>query len=696
LAKAITQYPIFILVLVSLIVLSTIATYILQEISTGSRQESNIYPNTDRINYIYINNTLYIKTKKHYEELIEIIILKNNTIVKHILPSHNNTLYGPLITYSNTTKIILLCKDSDHYKLLDIIAYEEQLTNISMSKSYKEKYPPAIIINPLLRINTLENINGINKFYILRPYILIKNITLKKYHIYNIAYDKVLDKNAIPGKIRVYAGELNESKTLGTIFNEYLQKYGNITQYRFYLLNIYKDKEYQYKLPETYIFNVSEKNNIVVESSDKIADIMINQNYSLLETLLEHRIFRIYVRDSLGKTYVGKAIIEYRLVLNGVSNKKYIYLIKTVNTYTNITDEIIKLNTKKIIRDSGRYSVYLNVNYNITVPQPINPPLYVTIVYSLSGSGSSDQAIITYLTDKILINTPNENIIQVPLMNNTLTTISIHKELLSKNYSLNINNTYLLNTETYNITYNSIIVKPVKTIIYIHPSITVSIANYIQIINYDRECLKYFINKSNIYYTIGFYTEKDTLTLILKYYPVIINNTSQLIINNTSTFLYSIVNDSFIRIYSEKYNIIQDSNLTLYGFYVLSKYIYQEPILVINYTLLLRSVLSVKIIITYIDNSSQAINLSNNVLAYGISAYRLQNKPVSNINMYIKLKKYNCILAYSMRLASPIALINITNNSFIQIMNYYIQSVNDLEYYIVLFCDGTVIYSVKY
>ncbi len=698
-AKALTQYPIFILVLVSLIVLSALTTYFLQEIGTESRQLLNTNIDTDTINYVYVNNTLFIKTKKYYSEVFEIEVLKNNTIIKHILHNYNNTLYGPLILHSNTMRTILFCKDKNYYRLLDIIVYDKPLTNLSISRSYREKYPPAIVINPLLRINTLESINGINKFYVLKPYINVKNIMLRKYHVYNITYDKVVDRNTMPKRIRVYDSELTDSKILDNIFNEYLEKYGNITQYRNYTLNIYKDREYQYKLPETYIFNVSEGNSIIVKSSDKIANVTIKDNYSLLETLLVHRILRIYIRDILGETYIGKAIIKYKLVLvNNASNKKYIYIIKTINTYTNITDEAIKLSLKKIIRDIGEYTVYLDIYYNITVPQPINPPLYVTVTYSLNGGGSGGQAIITYLTDKIIINASSENIVQVPLTNNTLTLIGIHKELLGKNYSLDINNTYLLNTDAYNITYKPLIVKPIRTTIYAYPSITATIADSIQVVDYDRNSLYYLINKSDTYYVIGFYTRNNTLTLTFKYYPIIIDHVKQirLIVNNTNTLLYSIINDSLMKIYSEKYGFMQSNNLSLYGFYVLNKYVYQEPLLVIDYSLLLKSISYIEITIIYIDNSSQAVNISDNDLVYGVLAYHLYDKPISNISIYMGLRIYNCVLAYSVRLASPIALINTTDNSVVQIRNYYAQNINGVVYYMILFRNEAAIYNIRY
>jgi hypothetical protein len=701
LAKAITQYPIFVLILVSLIVLSSLATYIIREIGTATNPRSLPSLNMENtVKYIFVNNMLFIKVNRYYDKVFEIEILSNNTVSKHLLHNYNNTLYGPLIIHPYTMKIILLGKDyDDKYYLLDIILCEKPLTNISISKGNDEKYPPSIMVHPLLRINTLENIYGENKFYILKPYIAIRKITLRKNRIYNITYDNILGRDIEPWSIMVYHGELNDSKTIDESLNEYLWKYGNITQYRTYLLNIYPDKEYQYKLPETYLFNISYENRIIVDSLDKISDISVSYNYSLLEALLKHRILRIYIRDVLGETYIGRANIKYYLVLiNDNSNEKYVYLIESINTYTNITDKVVNLSVKKIINETGKYTVYLKIHYEITIPQPINPPVYATIVYSINGAGENDQAIIIYLTDKIIIKTPSENIIQTPLVNNTITTISIHKELRCENYTLNINSTYYLNTQTYNITYEPTIEKPIRVTIYAYPSITAIIANYIQIINHDNNSILYFINETSMYNIVGLYTWTNESILILKYYPVVIDNDEQreLIINNTNTLFYAIINNTFTKIYSEEHSSLQGINLTFNGFYTLSEHIYQEPLLAINYSLISGNLSSIRIAITYIDGALQLENITGNDLGDGVFIIQLQNKPISNITIYLEMMRINYTLLYSIRLRHPIALMNMDNGLGIQIENYYVQRIDSVEYYIVLFRNGTVIYNIKY
>lgn len=685
LAKALSEYPVFLLVIASLLTIALISTHIMNqmyihyhEVLSNSREIAS-----DAFKYSQLNGSLYISCINNYDYIIELIFQNRSYSVVKLNPI-NRSLYGPIIIPDNFSYIALLGVSNGKSRLIDILVRIEPVNKIFFD--IERALPPSIALLASGSVNYIESINGAYSYYELEPVIMKRIITLFTGKTYNVTYDEIIENNNVFHPI-IIDNEYVDPRLLDEILKNVTISYGNITQIRYYIQRIYLNNTYAYSSSSNSIYTYSYTPQITLYSSVKIADILVSEPYSLVNISLEHIINNILIVDLSGTQYSGALnIIYYVIISNSTWSEKY--FAGSYSGYTNVQNQQIDINYKIHINSTGRYSISLLTKYTIRIPPIFAPPVYVTIVYSLSGNYQDNIAVSTYLTDKLFVETSDGGLVILPFENNTLTKISIDSCIDSYNYTLTINNSTTITTSSFSVMYLTHIDTKVLTTIIAHPSIIVNSISSI-IITSDENMVSYVINETGLYRIMGIYTNKTMIKIKATYLPAIkigneflSNITSNIYVcmNNTNAILY-INNTATVLNLTSKYN--------LYGFIVLNKAVYEKPMLLVDYKLMSSIIRSVIINVSFVDNTSLLL-----CTADPYSAFIISNKPVRSINIYMFLHNISTVAIYSIGEHNFIGLVD-ENGTINEIVHIYKLEFSGDEYYLIKTSETEIIVDNK-
>ncbi|ABN70108.1 hypothetical protein Smar_1010 [Staphylothermus marinus F1] len=651
-AKALSEYPVFLLVIASLLAIVLLSTHIMNQILTQYNYTLSNNQETipDKIRYSFINGSIYFTDINNYDYIIE-LLAQNKTYRVLRLDRINNSLYGPLVIPSNYTYIALIGVNNGVTRLLDVLFKAKPVKELNFS--VEKIMPPTITISPNGSVSYIEAMKGPYTYYELEPIILKRTITMLKGKTYNITYDYIMVNNNVSDSI-VMDSRFVDPDLLDQVLNNAINTYGNITQDRYYTLRIYLNKYYVYSSLNNWIFDYSYQPEIVINKQDKIADISIDEPYSLVNVSLNHVIKYIQINDLAGNRYNGKLTVDYYIVFSN-STWQEKYFIKRYSGYTTVQNQQISLNHKVYLNYTGTYSIYILVKYTIRLSSVFTYPVYVTISYSLEGNHGNNIAIITYLVDKLFIKTDNRRYLILPFDNNTMTRLSINTWLGSDYYKLSINGSASMNTHILNISYLSRFTTYVLTIIRAHPSIMIDSLPGI-IVSPMESTIYYTINNTKTNTITGIYTNKSSIKVQAIYLPVI--KIGDTLLSNITSVVYVYLNSTNTVIYAN--NTIIELNSTsdyfFYGFIVVDKISYEKPLILIDFRQLNSLLKTILVNISFIDNTTVQFNTSDPYDAFIIS-----NKPLKQITVYMFFYNKNITAIYSVVKHGFIGLIDENN-----------------------------------
>ena len=167
--KALTNYPVFILTLISLLAISYVSLAILDKMIELENNEQNPGNSISKyfVKYYVINGSLYLETYPSVKGYVYELILYANNTHQYIKLSYENGLFGPLLIPENMSKIILLTR-GDKTELLDILYLRKIPSTVTIN--LKEYLPPSLTLDlDMGKLSYVESFNGMNWFYKLTP-----------------------------------------------------------------------------------------------------------------------------------------------------------------------------------------------------------------------------------------------------------------------------------------------------------------------------------------------------------------------------------------------------------------------------------------------------------------------------------------------------------------------------------------------
>ncbi len=617
--RGLTNYPVLILTIISLIAISHLSLTILEKLYSLENNQQDLTNIMPRIEYLLDRNSIFLHVSPPiFPYISEIIIFSDGSSVSYRLKQFNG-LYGPLILPFNAKKIIII-GNGDKPWLLDVLLFKE--VDESVNFSINRYLPPSLEIDfkgeQLILLNSL---NASNYFIILKPITYEKQISITRNNTYLVKNGHVLVNKGVNKEFLIHNTTLSNNIDVEERFVSLLKTYGEIIEHRKYLLNIYK---YRDLILDPTIVSVSGKiasNPTHIRYVLQLGQIKLDDEV-LIRVCINVSFGQVEVRDLYGNTYLAKVVVKALLYLTSINSKYDLYLGRTVlhtGSYSSITVTFRNYTYLK----SNIYTIDLILDYLVYIEQAIPFSAYFVSNQLIYGGYDNYVYFKSFTYDALKIITDNEILYYKPIGDNTIVNITIHGIIDNDGSKYIINNE--VRTKYYTILYtgdNDIYVED-----YVKPHSLLYMPLFIEIyINTGTERFKMYLIKrfSNNTLLYGFYILGNKIDLILKFFPAIIAKTNYILFNDEKlTFVYLLMT------FNETY-IVWDDNVVrlprineIHGFVSYMETKYEYPLLLINNSLGLHGIVSVK----YIDNRSEYYNIT-----YAEKVYYLDNNLIKGID----------------------------------------------------------------
>lgn len=618
--KGLTNYPVLVLTIISLLAISYLSLSIMDKIYELKEYDLR-RKDVSKINYVIIQNRLFLEIQPSiYDNIDEIVIYSNGTTILYHLNKIDRR-YGPIIVSRDIDKIILIGYYNDNPTLLDILIVRKVDKTIDFNIN---RYLP-----PSLEINFVDTgyilINSINKkyvFYVLKPVEYEKQFLLNKNQTY------IIDNDDIIVNTGVYKDKFLINKTFLSHYIEFekrlenlLNYYGEVIEYRNYTLLIYEDKDFvlnpRFKSISEEITSYPE--NIVV--SFPIEQLVIDDNV-LVKIRINCSISQIELRDIYGNTYIAYVELKTWLYIYDTMYQlvEKIYL-GNVSSYTGQLQGLEISFSNYTYMDQGEYIAELVFNYTVYPLNVIRPNTYFILTKQVYGGFNNYIYLKTYTYNELIISLQNNTIRYRPVENMSVINISIHG---ISGFSLTkyiINEEFIV--EQYNITYTGS--EEVFVEDYVKPCSLIYVPVFIELYSSSDNIKLYrimeFQNHTILY---GIYILNNTASIMIKYNPVIILEDRYIVFNQSNYNIYILNIPGETQIVWKRDSMFVENISAIYGFIVYKEVSYEYPILLLNNVL----GINISITIEYIDG--EIIGYEH---IWSQEIYCLENKIIKEINI---------------------------------------------------------------
>jgi len=460
LARALTTYPLAILLTISLLAITMITINSIAKISMLSSLNRG-GDNRFEITYVVYNNSLYIIPIKKYYGTINAILIDYNYSV-NIYPLHRRAIddkvvYGPIpLGY----KYIILI--SGEGAVVDVL---KNIGRQYMNTSFTVPQPPILYIDPTLsRIDLVEAGEGLSEYYELVPRVRDKVVEIlypnTTYTIDNQTYRPIHTSYTLPLEVNRTTHRLVNGSY---IFNVSKRISYGLDYYGGYLIKIILesglpietldglDENYSYHVGvyprNTDVIRVVEKHVIFNGGIDNhvVTDLLVN---------ITHEIVNASLRGLWSdRIYFAKYNITYNLTLsNNTHHKTYIY--NTVLPGLNVTGQEMVIDT--VFNEANRFSINssiyitLTIEYNIEFVEVVREPLILKL-YSHIWGNLYNHSILVIKHNTLHIDTGDNDLYIV--LDNSNSIVNIYQYLLGEQtrYEVTINSTLAVNGSTHDL-----------------------------------------------------------------------------------------------------------------------------------------------------------------------------------------------------------------------------------------------------
>ncbi len=635
--KGLTNYPILVLTIISLLAISYLSLTILDKIYRDNEEfwVSSLSP---KIEYYVFNNSLYVVADPPIYRFIEEIIVYGNGSKSTYKIFETNGFYGPLIIPGNASKIILVGY-KDKPKLLDILMFK--YVEDTLSHRFKQYLPPSIkIIIGSRNWYYLVSVNSSNRFYILEPIIYHTYINVTRNKTYIIQGNYVLTSDLLYNRYSIYNTTLTNSTEIDLRFKKLIGIYGSVSEYRSYILNIYSYKSYTLTPIYSSISRIVTSNPMHITYRIPLGKMNTDKSV-LLNVCIGVSFNQFEVRDVYGNTYLAEAMVRTRL---SIVNTSYSVTMPLGSVFFNLYSQSKQaVFSNYTYLDIGTYSLTLIFDYWIYIKQAIPPTTYVVIKQIVYGGFSDNVYIRTYIYDKLEVNIGDQLFYYRPVYNNTKANITLHGLLTANGivYVINGYNATFLETKY---TGNS----EVYIVDYANPVSLLICPRYVRV--YPANNTRVFIlreyNNNTVLY--GLYFFNKSIIYYLDYLPVIMTDEDYIVLENAPDQVYILET-------LENTYLLYDNNLStakireLHGFILYKEVEYEYPVLIVDNMV---NVSGLIVIVKYVDNKTQCFNIAS-----GENIYNLYNMIIREIEIIVN-NNVEGQLIFSIANGKPIAMIS--------------------------------------
>ncbi len=634
LSKGLTNYPVLVLTIISLLAISYLSLTILDKIYRENKEFWG-YSLPSKIKYYVFDNSLYVSIDPPIYRFIEEVIIYSNGSSSTYKIFETNGFYGPLIIPDNVSKIVLVGYKNKPI-LLDILV--SRYVKDKLRHSFKQYLPPSVKITIGSRNwHYLLSMNSSNRFYILEPIIYHTYINVTRNKTYIIQGNYVLTSDLLHNRYSIYNTTLTNSTEIDLRFKKLIGIYGSVSEYRSYMLNIYSYKNYTLTPIYSSISRVVTSNPMHITYRIPLGKISTDKSV-LLNMCIGVSFNQFEVRDVYGNTYLAEAMVRTRL---SIVNTSYSVTIPLGSVFFNLYSQSKQaLFSNYTYLDIGTYSLTLIFDYWIYIKQAIPPTTYVVIKQAVYGGFSDNVYIRTYIYDKLEINIGGQLFYYRPVYNNTKANITLHG-LLTVNgivYVINGYNATFLETRY---TGNS----EVYIVDYANPVSLLICPRYVRI--YPADNARVFIlrdyNNNTVLY--GLYFFNKSIIYCLDYLPVIIADEDYIVLENASDQVYIL--ETLENTYLLHGNNLSTTKIReLHGFILYKDVEYEYPVLIVDNMVNVSGLIIVK----YVDNKTQCFNFAS-----GENIFNLRNMIIREIEVIVN-NNVKGQLIFSITNDKPIAM----------------------------------------
>ncbi|MEM1741358.1 MAG: hypothetical protein QXX35_02250 [Desulfurococcaceae archaeon] len=644
--KGLTNYPVFILTLVSLLAISYLSIYVLEKIHNAIIN-NNINVDTVKLEYVIRDSGVYVKINdSQVNYLYQIVLFQNNSLKIRRLDRLGD-VYGPLLLTIDTAEIFLI--HPSRKTILDYLVTGSIRDKIVVGL---DKYlPPSIAIYLNEKsIDYLKTINGSNKFYRLKPVTYTRSFLIDKDRIYTITEnDMVINETSIPLIL------LNETtidpNTVDQRFKLLINNYGYVVENREYVLNLYSYMNRYLSSRNIYFSRLITTNPQYLTYTLSLENIVFNQDV-FVNTSVFNRVNQVIIRDIYGYTYSANITMKIWLKLSD----KYRIFLGSIDFNTDILPSIVLNNCSFI--DSGSYRAELFIEYVVKLLQNPIGPTYFTISQTFYGGFEDRIYIKSYVYDKLAIDLGEFNLIYKPMFNNTIVELNItgfqnttgvfyivNDEFVSSNFSTNysgLNNVFVID--------------------WVKPSSLLITPIHVDVLSID-DSKYYLLNSSSFVKTYGVYIINSYPKATLLFNPAIYLDNEYISLRNISEVNILIAKNKVVIVRNNsygEYSFIRN----MYGLIVVEEIEYQYPLICMYNSYGLIFSIRIEYIDGFIDsfvlNNDSCLFIENNILSK-VELVFLNNfsgKYVYSVNNDSILLIYDNNRFYSLELLNEIFVLN--------------------------------------
>jgi len=565
--RSITNYPIFILTIVSLLTISYLTISMLREIGSARNNdmEQNYMVNNKHLRYWAINNQLYLECID-CNDLVEIIV--SNKSIEQFMLKRNNTYYGPLVVPEESSDIYIVMVGEKPLVLDHLIIYKG-LENMRLNIS--KILPPSISLKPLDKdiIEIVESYAKPYKFYILKPVSMKHQVVVEENKTYRLEGNSLVEVNQSIRPVTIYNGSFSPENDLEQWFRINLEQYGELYEYRRYFLNLYLESMVAKNPTYVYTTRIVTVPNPMITVEIPLTNIVLNKSV-LLNTSIVDQHLPIYIRDIYGNTYKAYVEASYTLLIDNGTSVERIGLGRK-SFYSNSSQTIYL--TNHVFMISGNYSFKLETRYTLTILFPRYYPLYISISRYIYGGEPNYVMFSSYTYDDLLITLDNTSTTYRPIRNETCVELTLYKNIYNPQIMVVVgNNTYIV--YSLNISYNGL--NPVEVIDIVKPKNIIYLKTYGDLEATREDTRIYLLNKTSDTACYGIYYQGSWNTLNVIIYPAIVSNNSIYVVKYNG-YIYLLDNTTHITLYYNNTIHVFGIEASLYSFQVYGMYGYEYP-----------------------------------------------------------------------------------------------------------------------
>jgi len=616
--RGLVNYPVAILSIISILTITYLSISILNRLESYIDIINNMGGDTGfKPIYVLKDNNVYVQLDRIGDvELYEFIKYSNGTQTAILLPRNGN-LYGPMVI-SRDIDSIILAVFKDRVEIIDILVRED-VENITLTS--KRIYPPSILLNiDNNGMVYLKSLNGNFKYYMLKPiqYYWLQDLPVNK--TVRFINNSFIIEDVQPQPVLLRSFNASESSSIDLELYSLINYYGNVIEYRRYVLNKYLLYTSSLNPFILSLFEYLAGNQATFNRRIYIGKLNTSRDL-IVESKIVFNVNRAEVIDRNGGVYIANISVSVKLLLSNVNTS--VVDLGSKNFTSINTPIILEFNGENTVAN-GFYDVYLDVNITVQLLQVAPRTRYFVFSTTIYGGFNNYEYIHGYGFDYLKIILDNTYYTYIPTSNQTII------ELVVEGFTVNNTVYYIYNNTVKSRVFNTYYSGSnyIHVVDYVKPALIVITPRHVKLDIVDTTVKLYILSSDYNTVLYGIYTYLDSVRVKATLYPYIKSSSQYIVFEDKDLDLevYILDLNSVVAVYYNNtlYNL---ENVVIDGFILVDHLEYKYPIMLVNNTYCLNVDLEIK----YIDGFREYYSIIDQV-----SIYTLRNMFISEFKIILR------------------------------------------------------------